>query len=189
MANTKNKLRQKASDNTAKWYVISVPPRYENRVKKALQQRIEATESQDLIKEVLVPVQKKIVIKKGKQEIIEENIFPGYVLVNMVLNEKTWELINNTEGVKGFVRTDKYPKPLPEKQVQAIMKYTEIAPPEFKVSFSIGEAVKVIEGPFKDAIGNIKKIDDEKGKVVVLVPFLGREVPVDFDLQQIAKLS
>ena len=184
-----NRLRRKNKKDEARWYVISVPPRYENSVKKALKQRIEATESQDLIKEVLVPVQKKIVIKRGKQEIIEENIFPGYVLVNMVLNEKTWELINNTEGVKGFVRTDKYPKPLPEKQVKAIMKYTEIKPPEFKVTFSVGEAVKVTEGPFKDAVGNIQKIDEEKGKVIVLVPFLGREVPVDFELQQIKKLS
>jgi transcriptional antiterminator NusG len=173
----------------AKWYVISVPPRYENSVKKALQQRVEATESQDIIKEVLVPVQKKIIIRNGKQKVVEENIFPGYVLVNMVLNQQTWELIKNTEGVKGFVRIDKYPKPLPDSQVKAIMKYTEVKQPEFKIAFTIGEAVKINEGVFAGSKGSIQSIDEEKGKLNVLLQFLGREIPVELDLQQVEKLS
>ena len=179
--------RHKKDD--AKWYVLSVPPRYENSVKEALQQRVKATETQNLIQEILVPVQKKIVVKKGKQSIIEETIYPGYVLVKMKLNPKTWEMIGNTEGVRGFVKTDKYPKPLPEKQVQAIMKYMEVKQPEYKISFTVGEAVKIKSDAFKDFMGSIESIDVEKGTVQVKISFLGREVPVDLDISEIEKLS
>jgi transcriptional antiterminator NusG len=143
---------------------------------------------EDKIDEILVPVQKKITVKKGKQEVKEEKIFPGYILIKMELNDKTWDIVTNTEGVRGFVKTDKYPKPLAESEVQAITKFMEVEQPSFKTSFSVGEAVKITDGAFADFIGSVKEIDTTKGKIKVLVSFLGREAPVDLDLSQVEKL-
>jgi len=140
-----------------------------------MKQRIEATGLDDFIGEIIVPTQKKIVIKNGQQVVKEDRIFPGYLLINMVLNEKTWELIVNTDGVTGFVRTDKYPRPLPENEVKAIMKYMEIEQPAYQASFNVGDAVKITEGPFADFIGSVQKIDATKGKAEVLISFLGEK--------------
>jgi transcription termination/antitermination protein NusG len=170
------------------WYVVNIQPGYEKSVVTNLNQRIEATESQELINDILIPVQKKIVVKKGKQEVKEDRIFPGYILVKMVLNNRTVELVTNTEGVRGFVRTDTKPRPLPESEVEAIKKYMEVEQPSYQTSFSTGEAVKITEGAFKDFIGSIKEIDNEKGKVKVLISFLGREAPVELDFSQVNKI-
>lgn len=172
----------------SKWYVLQVRPGYENSVHNSLLQRVEATEQQEMINGILIPVQKKIVVKGGKQSIKEEKIFPGYVLVKMVLNENTWTIITGTEGIKGFVKTDKYPRPLPEREVQAIMKFMEVEQPAYQASFSVGEAVKIIEGAFADFIGSVEEIDDAKGKVKVMISFLGREAPVELDFSQVSKL-
>lgn len=171
-----------------KWYVLSTQTGHEFSVAKAIKQRVEATNVGKIIGDVLVPTRKKIVVKGGKQNVIDEKYLPGYVLVEMVLNEKTWELITNTEGVTGFVRTDKYPRPLPENEVKAIMKYMEVEQPEYKVSFSVGDAVKVIDGAFADFIGSVQELDETKGKVKVLISFLGREAPVELDFSQVSKL-
>jgi len=170
------------------WYVLSIQPGYELSVAKAINQRIAAMDLKDLIKDIVVPTQKKIVIKNGKQEIKDERIFPGYVIVNMKLNPTTWELVTGVEGVSGFVKTDKYPRPLPEDSVQAIKKFKEVEQPAYKTSFSVGEAAKITDGAFKDLIGNIQEINEKKGKVKILVSFLGREAPVELDFSQIAKL-
>ena len=172
----------------SKWYVLQVRPGYENSVHNSLLQRVEATEQQEMINGILIPVQKKIVVKGGKQSIKEEKIFPGYVLVKMVLNENTWTIITGTEGIKGFVKTDKYPRPLPEREVQAIMKFMEVEQPAYQASFSVGEAVKIIEGAFADFIGSVEEIDDAKGKVKVMISFLGSEAPVELDFSQVSKL-
>ena len=171
-----------------KWYVLNVRPGYENSVHNSLRQRIEATGLEDKINDILVPVQKKIVVKGGKQTIKEEKIFPGYVLVYMVLDETTWTIITGTDGIRGFVKTDKYPRPLPESEVQAIMKFMEVEQPAYQASFSVGEAVKITDGAFADMIGSVEEIDDAKGKVKVLISFLGREAPVELDFDKVSKL-
>jgi transcription termination/antitermination protein NusG len=185
------------SDNSAdmrkfskevKWYVLSVQSGHENSVQRAIKQRIDATGITEMIGEVLVPTQKKIIVKGGKQIIRDEKLYPGYVMINMALNEKTWEIISSTEGVKGFVRTDRYPRPLPENQIKAIMKYMEVQQPEFQASFSVGDAVKVTDGAFADFIGSVQEIDEAKGKAKVLISFLGREAPVELEFNQITKL-
>ena len=166
--------REKFSRRDAKypqWYVVSIQSGHENSVVTNLKQRIEATKSQDLIIDTLVPMQKKIVVKKGKQEIKEERIFPGYILVKMVLTNRTIELVTNTEGVRGFVRTESKPRSLPESEVQAIMKYMEVEQPAYQSSFSVGEAVKITDGAFADFIGSVKEIDESKGKIKVLISF------------------
>lgn len=170
------------------WYVVNIQPGHEKTVVTNLNQRIEATQAQDLIKDTLIPVQKKIVLKKGKQQVKEDRIFPGYILVKMVLNNRTIELVTNTEGVRGFVRTDTKPRPLPEHEVEAIKQYMEVEQPSYQASFSVGEAVKITEGSFADFIGSVQDIDESKGKVKVLISFLGREAPIELDFNQISKV-
>ncbi len=192
---TKKKITKKKSTEApkkenpnAKWYVLNIRNGYENSIQKELKQRAEATGMQDEIVDILVPVQKKIFVKKGKQEIREEKIFPGYILIKMELNNRTWDLVENTESVRGFVKTDRYPKPLAESEVQAITKFMEVEQPSFQTSFSVGEAVKITEGAFADFIGSVQEIDTTKGKIKVLISFLGREAPVDLELSQVTKL-
>lgn len=180
--------KKKIVNPNAKWYVLNIRTGYESSIQKEIRQRIEATGMKDKILEILVPVQKKIVVKKGKQDIKEEKIFPGYVLVKMELNDRTWDLVRNTEGVRGFVKIDKYPRPLPESEVNAIMKFQEVEQPSYQTSFSVGEAVKIIDGAFADFIGSVEEIDNTKGKIKVLISFLGREAPVELDLSQVSKL-
>ena len=172
-----------------KWYVLNVQSGHENSIADAIKQRIEATKSEGKITEILIPTQKKIIVKGGRQNIKEEKIFPGYVLIKMDLNDETWGLIANTEGVRGFVKVDKFPRPLPESEVQAIMKYMEIEQPQYQSSYSVGEAVKITEGAFVDFIGSVQKLDDSKGKVTVLISFLGREAPVELDFSQVSKIK
>ncbi len=182
------KKEVKKDNPNAKWYVLNIRTGYENSILKEIKQRAEATGMEDKIVDLLVPVQKKIFVKKGKQEVKEEKIFPGYVLIKMELDNKTWDLVQNTEGVRGFVKTDRYPKPLAESEVQAITKFMEVEQPSFQTSFSIGEAVKITEGAFADFIGSVQEIDTTKGKIKVLISFLGREAPVDLEFSQVTKL-
>ena len=185
----KPEVKKKVVENeNAKWYVLNIRNGYENSIQKELKQRIEATGMEDKIVDILVPVQKKIFVKKGKQEVKEEKIFPGYILIKMELDNKTWDLVQNTEGVRGFVKTDRYPKPLAESEVQAITKFMEVEQPSFQTSFSVGEAVKITEGAFADFIGSVQEIYTTKGKIKVLISFLGREAPVELELSQVTKL-
>lgn len=184
----KEKKIKKIVNPNAKWYVLNIRTGYENSIQKEMRQRVEATGMENKILEIFVPVQKKIFVKKGKQDVKEEKIFPGYVLIKMELNEESWDLVRNTDGVRGFVKTDKYPRPLPESEIQAIMKFQEVEQPSYQNSFSVGEAVKIVDGPFADFIGSVEEIDETKGKIKVLVSFLGREAPVELDFSQVSKL-
>ena len=156
---TEVKKKKTEVNENAKWYVLNIRNGYENSIQKELKQRTEATGMEDKIVDILVPVQKKIFVNKGKQEVKEEKIFPGYILIKMELDNKTWDLVQNTEGVRGFVKTDRYPKPLAESEVQAITKFMEVEQPSFQTSFSVGEAVKITEGAFADFIGSVQEID------------------------------
>jgi transcriptional antiterminator NusG len=184
----KVKKKKKIKNPKAKWYVLNIRTGYENSIQKEIWQRVEAMGMEKKILEMLVPVQKKIVVKKGKQNIKEEKIFPGYVLIKVELDGETWDLIKNTDGVRGFVKTDKYPRPLPESEIKAIMKFQEVEQPSYQASFSVGEAVKIIDGAFADFIGSVETIDNTKGKIKVLISFLGREAPVELDFSQVSKL-
>lgn len=181
-------MAKKAENQNLKWYVLTVQNGHENSIAKAITQRAEATNNLENVSQILIPTQKKIIVKGGKQSVKEERIFPGYVMIKMDLTNETWALIANTEGVKGFVKADKYPRPLPENEVKAIMKFMEVEQPSYQSSFSIGEAVKITDGAFADFIGSVQELDQAKGKAKVLISFLGREAPVELEFSQISKI-
>ena len=172
----------------ARWYVIHIQTGYENKVKHALEQRIKSLGVEDSIFEIVIPMRDIIVIKKGKKAKATEKVFPGYILVQMVLNDDSWLVVRTTEGVTGFVGAGLKPTPISDKEVQAIMKFVQQEQPKFKTKFSVGEAVKITEGPFADFLGTIDNVDDERGKVRVLVSIFDRETPVELDFLQVAKL-
>jgi transcriptional antiterminator NusG len=176
------------ADLSPKWYVIHVQTGYEMRVKKALEQRIKSLAVEDKIFEIVIPTREIVVVKKGKKNKAKEKVFPGYVLIKMILDDDSWLVVRTTEGVTGFVGAGLKPTPISEKEVQAIMKFVEQEQPKFKAKFSLGEAVKITDGPFADFLGSIEAIDEEKGKVKVLVSIFGRETPVELDFLQVTKL-
>jgi len=171
-----------------KWYVIHIQTGYESRVKHALEQRIKSLGVEDKIFDVVIPTREVVVVKKGKKTKVTEKVFPGYVLVRMILNDDSWLVVRTTEGVTGFVGAGLKPTPISEKEVAAIMKFVLQEQPKFKAKFSVGEAVKITEGPFADFLGTIESIDEQRGKVKVLVSIFDRETPVELDFLQVAKL-
>jgi transcription termination/antitermination protein NusG len=172
----------------AKWYVIHTQTGYENKVKQALDQRIKSLGVEDKIFDVVIPLREIVVVKKGKKSKAIEKVFPGYVLVRMILNDDSWLVVRTTEGVTGFVGAGLKPTPISDKEVEAIMKFVQQEQPKFKTKFSVGEAVKITEGPFADFLGTIEEIDEKRGKVKVLVSIFDRETPVELDFLQVTKL-
>jgi len=177
-----------AVGSDAKWYVIHIQTGYENKVKQALEQRVKSLGVEDKIFEIVIPTREIVVIKKGKKSKAVEKVFPGYVLVRMILTDDSWLVVRTTEGVTGFVGAGLKPTPISDKEVQAIMKFVQQEQPKFKTKFSVGEAVKITEGPFADFLGTIQSIDEERGKVHVLVSIFDRETPVELDFLQVTKL-
>ncbi len=177
-----------AMGNDAKWYVIHIQTGYENKVKQALEQRIKSLGVEDKIFDIVIPMRDVVVIKKGKKAKATEKVFPGYILVKMILNDDSWLVVRTTEGVTGFVGAGLKPTPITDKEVQAIMKFVQQEQPKFKTKFTVGEAVKITEGPFADFLGTIEAVDDERGKVRVLVSIFDRETPVELDFLQVNKL-
>lgn len=177
-----------ALGNNARWYVIHIQTGYENKVKQALEQRIKSLGVEDKIFDIVIPMRDVVVIKKGKKSKATEKVFPGYILVRMILDDDSWLVVRTTEGVTGFVGAGLKPTPITDKEVQAIMKFVQQEQPKFKTKFSVGEAVKITEGPFADFLGTIEAVDDERGKVRVLVSIFDRETPVELDFLQVAKL-
>lgn len=176
------------NENQAKWYVIHIQTGYEQRVKQALEQRIKSLGVEDKIFNIVIPTREVVVVKKGKKTKNKEKVFPGYILVKMILDDNSWLVVRTTEGVTGFVGAGLKPTPISEKEVQAIMKFVEQEQPKFKAKFSVGEAVKITSGPFADFLGTIESIDEERGKVKVLVSIFDRETPVELDFLQVQKL-
>ena len=177
-----------AMGNDAKWYVIHIQTGYENKVKQALEQRIKSLGVEDNIFDIVIPMRDVVVIKKGKKAKATEKVFPGYILVKMILNDDSWLVVRTTEGVTGFVGAGLKPTPITDKEVDAIMKFVQQEQPKFKTKFTVGEAVKITEGPFADFLGTIEAVDDERGKVRVLVSIFDRETPVELDFLQVTKL-
>ena len=169
------------------WYVIHCYSGYENKVRHNLEQRIETMGMKDKIFDVVIPTQEEIEVKDGKRRTVERHIFPGYVLVNMQLTEESWYVVRNTPGVTGFVGMGNQPTPLRPEEVSQIIKRMEAEAPTVKVSFKVGERVRIIDGPFNDFRGVVAEIDMERTKVRVLVSFFGRETPVELDFLQVEK--
>ena len=167
-----------------KWYVLHTYSGYENKVKKTIESRIEALDLKDDVYDVVVPTQEEIEIKSGVRHPIQRKVFPGYVLVRMEMNDDTWYALRNTPGVTGFINIDNKPVPLEDRAVQAIMQGMAAETPVVKMSFQIGDTVRIIDGPFADFRGEIDEINNEKGKIRVLVSFFGRETPVELDFLQ-----
>ncbi len=172
----------------ARWYVVHTYSGHENKVAETLKQRTQTLNLEDKILEVLIPVQERIMIKRGQRKTINEKIFPGYMLVKLELSDDAWLAVRTTQGVTGFVGIGNKPTPLPKHEVQAIQKYMNLGTPQYKADFTEGEAVKIIDGPFLDFLGTVKSINEEKGKVEVLVSIFGRETPVELDFLQIQKV-
>ena len=175
-------------DPKAKWYVVHTSSGHEVRVMDTLRQRVETMNLVGRVFEMLVPTQDKIIIRGGKKATIKEKIFPGYLLVKMILDDPTWLAVRTTAGITGFVGSGNNPTPLSELEVSNIQKFVSSPAPRFKTKFSVGEAIKITDGPFSDFLGTIHEIDDEKGKVKVLVSIFGRETPVELDFLQIQKV-
>jgi len=180
--------KDKPVDPQAKWYVIHIQTGYESRVKQALEQRVKSLGVEEKIYDVVIPTREIVVVKKGKKTKATEKVFPGYILVRMILDDDSWLVVRTTEGVTGFVGAGLKPTPISEKEVAAIMKFVTQEQPKFKAKFSVGEAVKITEGPFSDFLGTIEAIDDARGKVRVLVSIFDRETPVELDFLHVTKL-
>jgi transcription termination/antitermination protein NusG len=169
------------------WYVIHCYSGYENKVRHNLEQRIETMGMKDRIFDVVIPTQEEIEVKDGKRRTVERHIFPGYVLVNMLLTEESWYVVRNTPGVTGFVGMGNNPTPLRPEEVSQIIKRMEAEAPMVKVTYKVGERVRIIDGPFNDFRGMVSEIDMERTKVRVMVSFFGRETPVELDFLQVEK--
>jgi transcriptional antiterminator NusG len=169
------------------WYVIHCYSGYEAKVRHNLEQRIETMQMQDQIFQVVVPTEDEIEVRDGKRRVVERRVFPGYILVQMLLSDDSWYVVRNTPGVTGFVGMGNDPTPLRTEEVQSIMKRMEAEAPKIKVTFKHGQKVRIIDGPFNEFIGVVDEIDMERAKVRVLVSFFGRETPVELDFLQVEK--
>lgn len=169
------------------WYVVHCYSGYENKVSHNLEQRIESMGMKDLIFDVVVPIQEEVEVKDGKRREVKRHIFPGYVLVELILTEESWYVVRNTPGVTGFVGMGDEPTPLRQEEVNQIIRRMEADAPAVKVNFRLGERVRIVDGPFNDFRGVVEDIDTDRSKVRVLVSFFGRETPVELDFLQVEK--
>ena len=178
-----------APADNRKWYVIHTYSGYENKVKANLEHRVDSMGVRDKIFQVVIPTEEEIEIKDGQRRTVQRKVFPGYVLVEMVMGDDSWYVVRNTPGVTGFVGAGTRPTALEDSEVRRILKQMKTEAPKVKVTFSRGERVKVVDGPFTDFIGVVDDINPEKGKVRVLVSFFGRETPVELDFLQVARIT
>jgi transcription termination/antitermination protein NusG len=170
------------------WYVLHTYSGYEDAVAHNLKQRIESLDMKDKIFSVLVPKEKKIKIKSGKRRIVEEKIYPGYVLVDMIVTDDSWYVVRNTPRVTGFIGAGNTPVPVSQEEIHILQKRMGVEEPKYKIEVGIGDIVKINDGPFKDFEGKVNSVDEERGRIKVLVSMFGRETPVDLDYLQIKKI-
>ncbi|MEA2065336.1 MAG: transcription termination/antitermination protein NusG [Patescibacteria group bacterium] len=171
-----------------RWYVVHTYSGYEENVANNLKQRIESLGMEDKIFNILIPTEKKIKIKNGKRKTITEKIFPGYVLVEMIVTDESWYVVRNTPNITGFIGSGTTPVPLSEAEIKGLQKRMGVEEPRFKIDFIANDPVKIIDGPFKNFEGKISEIDEKRGKIKVLVSMFGRETPVELDSLQAKKL-
>jgi len=170
------------------WYAIHTYSGYEDSVARNLKQRIESFDMQEKIFNVLVPIERKIKIKRGKREVVEEKIYPGYILVDMMVTDDSWYVVRNTPRVTGFVGSGNIPVPVSESEIDEITKRMGIKEPQYKIDIKPGDTVKINDGPFKEFDASVSEVDEKKGRVKVLISLFGRETPVDLDFLQIKKI-
>ncbi|MGF1507360.1 MAG: transcription termination/antitermination protein NusG [Chloroflexi bacterium] len=175
-------------DDGRQWYVVHCYSGYENKVRHAIEQRTETMGMEDQIFDVVVPTEEQVEIKDGKRRVVERRVFPGYILVQMIMSEDAWFVVRNTPGVTGFVGMGNKPTPLTEQEVSQIMRRMEADAPVVNVTFKTGQKVRIIDGPFNDIHGVVEEIDMERAKVRVMVSFFGRETPVELDFLQVEKV-
>ena len=171
-----------------RWYVIHTYSGYEENVKKNLEQRIESMDMEDKIFNVLIPTEKKIKIKNGKRKIVTEKIFPGYVIVEMIVDDNSWYVVRNTPNVTGFIGSGTTPTPISDKEIKELQKRMGVEEPTYIVDVSVGSPVKIIDGPFRGYEGKVSIVDEGRGKVKVLVSMFGRETPIELDFLQVKKI-
>ncbi|MGB2855157.1 MAG: transcription termination/antitermination protein NusG [Dehalococcoidia bacterium] len=179
--------------NERQWFIIHTYSGYEDRVKTNLEHRIESMDVKDKIFQVVVPTEDEMEIKDGQRRTVARKIFPGYIMVEMVMDEESWHVVRNTPGVTGIVSTqdDKgkiEPVPLDEGEVESILKQMESKTPRVRTGFDKGQSIRIVDGPFIDFIGVVDDINEEKGKIKVMVSFFGRETPVELDFLQVERL-
>lgn len=170
------------------WYAIHTYSGYEDRVAENIRQRIESMDMADKIFDVIVPTEKQIEIRNGKRKTVDKKIFPGYVLVSMIVTDDSWFVVRNTPNVTGFIGTGTTPTPMQEAEIKTIKQRMGVEEPTYEVDLDKGETVNIVDGPFKDFDGQVEEVDKSKGKVKVLVSMFGRETPVELDFLQVRKI-
>ncbi|HLD01451.1 MAG TPA: transcription termination/antitermination protein NusG [Patescibacteria group bacterium] len=178
----------KKENERAQWYVVHSISGHEARVSETLRQRVETMGLTEKVFEILVPTQDRVIVRGGKKATVKEKIFPGYIMIKMILEDDSWLAVRTTPGITGFVGVGDQPTSLSEAEVNNIQKFVSSPAPRFKTKLSIGEAVKVTDGPFSDFLGTVNEVDEARGKVKVLVSIFGRETPVELDFLQVAKV-
>lgn len=182
-------ITHKEEKGSPEWYAVHTYSGYEEAVERYLKQRVESLGMEDKIFDVIVPMEKKIKVKSGRRQTVEEKIYPGYVLVRMILNEDSWYVVRNTPRVTGFVGTDNTkPAPLSEEEVNSLLARMGKEESKFSVDLKIGELVKVTDGPFKDYDGKVSEVDEERGRIKVMVPIFGRDTAIELDSLQVRKV-
>lgn len=171
-----------------RWYVLHTYSGYEENVERNLKQRIESMDMEDKIFNILVPKEKKIKIKNGKRKVVEEKIFPGYVLVEMIVTDDSWYVVRNTPNVTGFIGAGTTPIPISEEEVKALQKRMGVEEPKYDIDVSIGTRVKIVDGPMKNFEGKVAEVDHARGKVKIMISMFDRETPVELDFLQIKKI-
>lgn len=171
-----------------RWYVLHTYSGYEENVARNLKQRIESMDMEDKIFDVLIPTETKIKIKNGKRKTVREKIFPGYVLVSMIVTDASWYVVRNTPNVTGFIGSGTTPTPISDEEIKGLQQRMGVEEPEYKIDVAVNTMVKIIDGPFKNYEGKVSEIDGARGKVKVLISVFGRETPVELDYLQVKKL-
>jgi len=181
-------VRLAVEENQQHWFVVHTYSGYEQRVKKNLEQRIKFMDTEGEISQIVIPTEEEIQVKNGQRHSVTKKILPGYVLIQMKMSDQSWNVVRNTPGVTGFVGSGNKPAPLPEEEVNRILKQMSAEAPKVKVGFRKGQSVRVTDGPFIDFVGVVDDINEGKGKVKVLLFLFGRETPVELDFLQVEKL-
>jgi transcriptional antiterminator NusG len=181
-------VRLVVEDNQKQWFVVHTYSGYEERVKKNLERRIKSMDSGEEVYQVVIPTEEEIEVRSGQRRTVTKKILPGYVLIQMKMTDHTWNIVRNTPGVTGFVSSGNKPVPLPEEELDRILKQMTAEAPQVKVGFRKGQSIRVSDGPFIDFVGVVDDINTEKGKVKVLLTLFGRETPVELDFLQVEKL-
>ena len=181
-------MAKQVTTNERRWYALHTYSGYEDNVARNLKQRVESLGYEDKIFTVMVPKEKRIKIKGGKRHTVEEKIYPGYVLVEMIVTDDSWYIVRNTPNVTGFIGAGVIPTPLAQDEIDGLMKRMGVEEPKYKLDVQVGDSVKITDGPFKEMSGRVAEVDEARGRVKVLVSMFGRETPVELDFLQIDKL-